>query len=231
MSIFFAILCGLSYGLNNIWTNKIPSELSGKLVFYRSFLVFLINVVLSVVLWKFFPSIFPVDFDFIFILQTVGLASFLFIGLVYLFKGLEAGPVGIVGSITGSTGIVSAFLASFVYGENLSLVRILGIILGIFCLFLVSVDFKNIKSFFAKFSGIKYGLITFFVFGIGFTFTKPLITTLGPVFFSVIVEMTNSVLAIIYLYFRNQNIFELNGKTELKAPILIYKKYFKYLLI
>lgn len=231
MSVFFAIVCGLSYGLNNIWTNRVPSELSGKLVFYRSFLVFLINAILTFVLWKFLPTIFPINFDLVAIAQNILLASFLFIGLVFLFKGLEAGPVSIVGSLTGSTGIISAFLASFVYGESLSSVRILGIILGILCLFLVSVDFKNIKSIFAKTSGIKYGLITFFIFGVGFTFTKPLITTLGPVFFSAIVEMTNSVLAIVYLYFTNQNIFEHNGKTKLKVPILMYQKHFRYLLI
>ena len=231
MSIFFALLCGFSYGLNNIWTNKEPKEMAGKLVFYRSFLVFLINVVLTFVLWKFFPTIFPVNFDLVSIIQNILLASFLFIGLVSLFKGLEAGPVGIVGSIIGSTGIISALLASFVYGESLTPVRILGIVLGIFCLFLVSVDFNNIKSLFSKTNGIKYGLVTFFVFGIGFTFNRPLIITLGPVFFSAIVEITNSVLAIIYLYFTNKNIFEHNGKIELKAPAIIYKKYFKYLLI
>jgi drug/metabolite transporter (DMT)-like permease len=231
MSIFFALLCGLSYGINNIWTNRVPSELSGKLVFYRSFLVFLINCVLTFVLWKVSPNVFPVNFDLVAIVQNFFLASFLFVGLVYLFKGLEAGPVSIVGSLIGSTGIISAFLASFLYGENLSPFKIFGILLGIFCLFLISVDFRNINNLFKQKNGIIYGIITFFIFGIGFAFTRPLIITLGPILFSTIVELTNSFWAIIYLYFTNQNIFKSNEKINLNTPVNVYQKNFGYLLI
>jgi drug/metabolite transporter (DMT)-like permease len=231
MSIFFALLCGLCYGSNNLWTNLVPPELAGKLVFYRSFLVFLINCVLTFVLWKFFPDVFPVNFDWVAIFQNFFLASFLFVGLIYLFKGLEAGPVSIVGSITGSTGIISAFLASFLYGENLTLLKIAGILFGIFCLFLISVDFKNINNLFHQKNGIGYGIITFFVFGIGFAFTRPLIIALGPILFSAIVELTNSFWAIIYLYFTKQNIFEFNHKSNFKAPLVVYQKYYIYLFI
>jgi drug/metabolite transporter (DMT)-like permease len=231
MSIFFALLCGLSYGINNIWTNRVPSQLSGKLVFYRSFLVFLINCVLTFVLWKVLPNAFPVNFDLIAIVQNFFLASFLFVGLVYLFKGLETGPVSIVGSLIGSTGIISAFLASFLYGENLSPFKIFGILLGIFCLFLISVDFGNINNLFKQKNGIGYGIITFFIFGTGFAFTRPLIITLGPILFSTIVELTNSFWALIYLYFTNQNIFKVNNKINLTAPVGVYQKNFSYLLI
>lgn len=231
MSIFFALLCGLSYGINNIWTNRVPSELSGKLVFYRSFLVFLINCVLTFVLWKILPNVFPVNFDLVAIVQNFFLASFLFVGLVYLFKGLEAGPVSIVGSLIGSTGIISAFLASFLYGENLSPFKIFGILLGILCLFLISVDFRNINNLFGQKNGIIYGIITFLIFGIGFTFTKPLIITLGPVLFSTTVELTNTFWAMIYLYFKKQNVFESNKQINFKTPFLIYQKNLSYLLI
>ncbi len=231
MSIFFALLCGLSYAINNIWTNQVPAELSGKLVFYRSFLVFLINLVLTFLLWKLIPDVFPVNFDTVAILQNIGLASFLFIGLIFLFKALEKGPVSIVGSITGSTGIVSALLASFIYSESLGFVRIGGILLGVLCLFLISLDFKNLKSIFNQKNGVGHGLICFVFFGIGFTFTKPLIIALGPIFFSVIVELTNSVLALLYLYFSKQNVFERSGKINFEAPFSVYKKHLRYLII
>jgi drug/metabolite transporter (DMT)-like permease len=231
MPIFFALMCGLSYGINNIWTNRVPSELSGRLVFYRSFLVFLINCVLTFVLWKLLPDVFPVHFEWVAVIQNFFLASFLFVGLIFLFKGLEVGPVSIVGSLIGSSGIISAFLASLIYGEILTGTKVFGIIFGVFCLFLISVDFKNIKSLLSQKNGIIYGIITFFIFGIGFTLTRPLIIALGPILFSVIVELTNSFWAVIYLYFTNKNIFESDKKINFKAPLFVYRKNFSYLLI
>jgi drug/metabolite transporter (DMT)-like permease len=231
MSIFFALLCGLCYGSNNLWTNLVPPELAGKLTFYRSFLVFLINSILCYVLWLFNPIIFKVNFDLTAILQNIILASFLFVGFAFMFKGLEKGPVSIVGSLIGSTGIISAFLASFLYGENLTGIKTFGILFGVFCLFLISVDFKNIKNLFHQNNGIGYGITTFLIFGIGFAFIRPLIITLGPILFSVIVELTNSFWAVIYLYFTNKNIFRFNDKVGFQVPFLVYFRNFKYIIL
>lgn len=231
MSIVFALVCGLCYGANNIWTNRLPLELTGKLVFYRSFLTFLLNLLLTFLLWKIYPTIFPVSYDLVAILQNIFLAGFLFIGLIYLFKGLEKGPVSIVGTIIGSTGILSALLAVVVYNEALSSFKLASIILGIVSLGVVSVDFGNVSKVFASPNGIKYAIVTFFVFGIGFTLTKPLIIALGPLLFSTIVELTNCVLALIYLHFTKNSIFHNLTRFELLNPIFVIFRNFNYLII
>jgi DME family drug/metabolite transporter len=183
IGIIFAFVAMLGYGVSNALI-KIPSKKinSRKIIFYRNLFM---TIIFSIIFLLFFKES---TFSLIHILLTLGVSLIGYLGLIFFYKAINVGKIGVVTPIAGSSVLITAILSIIFYNETFHLIKlfsIIGITLGIV---LLSINFKDFKQMKKITPGLGLALITTLVWGIVFFLFKIPVNILGPVFTSLLIE-------------------------------------------
>jgi uncharacterized membrane protein len=104
-------------------------------------------------------------------------------GTLSYFRAMEKGIASLVGAIGGSSSVITVLFSLIFFGEKITFVQLIGIILAIVGVILVSLDFsalarRKIGEVISDRS-VRYALIPFFCWGIYFAFIRIPAETLG----------------------------------------------------
>ncbi|MFA6467236.1 MAG: EamA family transporter [Patescibacteria group bacterium] len=217
MGILFGFVAMLSFGMGNaiakVAIQKIGSE---KTIFYR-------NVIISILLFLvliFFgqDSVFSVKY--ILIASTIAVVGY--IPLLFFYKALNLGKVGIVSPVANSSTIFTVLFSIIFFHEVISFGQGLSITLIILGIILISLNPKDLKnSHILKISsGIPYALITSVLWGLVFFLWKIPVDVLGPILTVLIVEFITMLCSATHIYVRKKD-FKLPDKRILKYLFFI----------
>lgn len=200
----------ICFGLSNAIAKKPVKEVGGiKAALFRNIFLSLFMFILLFLLHDF--SLFSWNYLFI----AIGISIIGYFPLLFYFKSLEYGKVGVVAPIANSSIFFTVIFSILFFEESLTLNQIIAIIIILLGVILISINFKDIKNsqlFFIK-SGIPFALISCFGWGLVFALFKIPINALGPILTGLIVELGVLFSAIIHLKFKKQT-FELKKKQK-----------------
>jgi drug/metabolite transporter (DMT)-like permease len=112
----------------------------------------------------------------------------IFVGFYLSNKSVQKGRVGIVLPITSSRIILTTILAAVFLKEELTITQY-GLIFMIICgIVILSVNFKELKTFSFSGKGIKEAIWAAVIFGVVMTFYGSIAKVLGPYLIGVMVE-------------------------------------------
>src|SRR3989338_836341 len=175
--IIFGLLSMLGYGLANA-ISKVPAREVGseRSVFLRGILVSLILFVVFLV----FIGESKFSAGYILVALLIGILGYF--PLLFYYKAVTCGNVGIVTTIANSSLVVTILLSVFFFNEILSSMQILSIIIILFGITLISINFRNIRGsdFFKKSSGVPFALLAIPLWGLVYFLAKLPIAHLGP---------------------------------------------------
>jgi len=199
--IIFAIIAMIGFGFSNAIA-KVPNQEIGykKTVFYRAIFI---NILLFIVLLFFLKE---TNFSLNFILITLGIAFIGYLPLITFYKSLEVGKVGVVSPIANSSVIFTVFFSIIFFGERLSLLQGISILVILLGIILMSVNFKELKKshLFQMSSGVPYALITCFLWGLVFFLFKIPVNVIGPILTSFLIEFGILIYSTIHNLFTNK---------------------------
>ncbi|MBD3164846.1 EamA family transporter [Candidatus Woesearchaeota archaeon] len=183
--IVFGLLSMLGYGLANSLV-KIPAGRIGneKTVFYRTLFS---SAMLFIVMILFLEL---TSFVLTYIIIAFMIAALGYVPLASFYKSVETGKVGIVVPIANSSVMYTVLFSLLFYGESLSGLETLSIILIISGIILISLNLKSIKNshIFSLKSGVPYALLTSLLWGAVFFLFKIPASVLGPFLTALIIE-------------------------------------------
>lgn len=217
IGILFGFIAMLGFGMGNAIA-KVPIQKIGseKTIFYR-------NVIISILL--FFVLIFfgqAAVFSTKYILLAFLIAGIGYIPLLFFYKALNLGKVGIVSPVANSSTIFTVLFSIIFFHETISFgqgLSIAFIILGIILISLNPKDFRN--SHLLKISsGIPYALITSVLWGLVFFLWKIPVSVLGPILTVLIVEFGTMLCSATHIYVSKKD-FRLPDKRMLKYLFFI----------
>ena len=159
-AIIYALLGMLGLGLSNSFAKK-PANLIGgeKTAFYSRIISFSILLIASIFLIK------NVTFNLNDILIALIISLYGYLPLLFFYKALNKGRVGIVTPISGTSIIVASFLSILFYNETTSSIKIISIfiiVLGVFFLtFNPKVKAEKESIIFALLAALFWGILSF----------------------------------------------------------------------
>lgn len=159
-AIIYALLAMLGLGLSNSIAKK-PASLIGskKTAFYSRIISFSILFIASIFLIKNF------SFKINDILIALLISIYGYVPLLFFYKALNKGRVGIITPITGTSIIVASFLSILFYNETISSLKIISIfiiVLGIFFLTFNPKEKSEKESIiFALCAALFWGILSF----------------------------------------------------------------------
>jgi drug/metabolite transporter (DMT)-like permease len=113
------------------------------------------------------------------VLFAIGAGVFLGAGLLVFYRGLDAGPVSIVSPISSAYPLITAIIALAVFGEKISQLQLLGIILIIVGIIGASGMLRSHKSERRLTKGVAYGFLTFVLWGLAFALLGEAVSKIG----------------------------------------------------
>lgn len=217
IAIIFGVLAMFGYGLNNA-ISKVPVKKVGevKTIFYRNVFISIIYLIVLIIFLQ------KANFDFQFILIAFAISLLGYIPFVSFYKALEKGSLGIVSPIANSSVIITILFSVLFFKESLNFIQILSIISVIIGIFLISLDFKNLKSssFLRLSTGVPYALLSCFLWGIVFFLFKIPVNILGPILTSFIIEFGITIFSALHLKIQKIS-FALPSRQMLKYIFLV----------
>ncbi len=177
---------GLGNGISQVPIKKIGAR---RVIFFRS--IFMSLILFMVLL--FFLS--ETDFSPTYILITFVISLIGYIPLVTFYKALKIGKVGIISPIASSSVVFTILFSIIFFKESLNQMQLFAILVIIFGIVLISINFKDIKNsnLFKISSGVPFALITCVLWGLVFFLFKIPVNVLGPILTSFIIEFGNLV--------------------------------------
>jgi uncharacterized membrane protein len=113
------------------------------------------------------------------ILYAVAAGVSLELGLLMLFRGLDAGPVSIVSPISSAYPVVSTLIVLSVFGGSLRVLEMVGILITVVGLSMAS-GLLDIKKSDKKFTvGVVYGIISFLLLGLAYAMLGESVVQIG----------------------------------------------------
>lgn len=213
--IVFALISMTGYGLGNA-ISKTPAKALGsrKTLFYRNILISIVLLIILILNLK------DTHFNSTYILIGILISLIGYIPIIAFFEAIKRGAVGVISPIGSSSLIVTIFLSLIFFKETLSLSQIFAILLILFGIILISVNFKDFKNshIFSVASGVPFALIACLGWGLVFFLMKFPVSNLGPIFSAFILESGLIVFSGIHLKVRGED-------------FKIHKKYYKYIFI
>lgn len=175
-AIIFALIAAIGWGTADVFGGLVARKIGG----YSSALwSFLISLALSTLYipfaWHELSGITPTSIVWLIILTPISV-----IPLISLYEGFKVGNPSLIGTIAGANGGLVAILSVLFLGETLSSYQVLAIIAIVLGLLISSLDLKtiNTKNILSD-KGIPYALLSFFAWGIYYTFVKIPIDNIG----------------------------------------------------
>ena len=153
-AVFYGLICMFTWGIINFSVGRISPKLGN---FKTSFLIQVFAVLPMLFLSFFYTVSFNLShFLLISILGLLTTGAYL-----SLTKGYSVGSVSIVTTIMSTWAIVPTILSFIFLNEEITIIKLLGIITCFFGILILSADFKSIRkaSQFKLMSGAKWGLV------------------------------------------------------------------------
>lgn len=197
MGIFFAVIAMLGYGFGNALA-KVPVQKIGseRTIFYRNVMV----SVLLFVIFLFFSH--NATFSAKYILIALLIAVIGYIPLLFFYKALNIGKVGLVSPVANSSMAFTVLFSIIFFHESISFGQAVAIILIILGIILISLDPRDLKN--SKLlkisSGLPYALITSLLWGLVFFLWKIPVSILGPILTSLVIEFGTMICSVVYIY-------------------------------
>jgi bacterial/archaeal transporter family protein len=217
LGIIFGLISMLGFGMGNAIA-KVPIQKIGsiKTIFYR-------NAIISILL--FFVLIFfgqAAVFSTKYILIAFLIAGIGYVPLLFFYKALNLGKIGIISPVANSSTIFTIIFSIIFFHESLSINQGLAIALIIFGVILISLNPRDLKNshIFKISSGIPYALVTSILWGLVFFLWKIPVNVLGPILTVLIVEFGTMLCSATHIYVTKKD-FKLPNKRMLKYLFFI----------
>jgi len=205
------ITLGILFGLSALVFNGLAGALTkkptqnndpNKVILYRN----IFNSILLFVILLF--TLGETEFSPWYILYTIGLSIFGYIPMYYFYKAAKVGKMGVISPVSAGSIIITIVLSFLFLREKISTLQILAMILMIFGIIGLSVDFKGVKKseIFKTSSGIPYALIAALGWGIWAVLAKFSSEAIGPFLTSFIVEFFAIFVALFLLKRSKENL-------------------------
>jgi len=167
----------LSFGLADFLAKKVVDNIGPvKALFFNQIMALVPIFIISMFLSK-IPAISPE------LILLIALGAFFSIGgFIFFYKSLQKGYLSITYPIDSSWAVITVPLSIFLFGEALTSLQSMGIVITFIGIFLTSTNLNEFKKSIKliKFNGIKEAFIAMILFGLAFTLTKPQVTLAGP---------------------------------------------------
>lgn len=216
--VLFGLLAMIGFGMSNA-LSRIPSQNLGgiKTIFYRGIGV---NVLQFIILIFFFPS--GITWFGMGMASAIAIASYL--PIMFFYKGLNLGKVGLISPVANSSAIVTILLAVFIFKESLNSWQVISGILIVVGIILLSINFREIKNshLFKISSGVPFALAACVGWGIFFFLLKYPVTLIGPILTSVIVEFFILVISALHLKATKADFSLPSGYAKYFIPIALF---------
>lgn len=200
--ILFGFVAMLGFGLGNAIA-KVPIQKIGseKTIFYRNIIV---SILLLVALLLFGQSaVFSTKYILIaFFIAIVG-----YVPLLFFYKALNLGKVGIISPVANSSTIFTILLSVVFFHESISWGQGFSIALILLGIILISLNVRDLKNsqFLKMSSGVPYALITSLLWGLVFFLWKIPVNVLGPVLTSFVIEFGTMLCSAIYIVYKKKD--------------------------
>lgn len=216
---------GIIFGLIALVTNgiasflaKVPAKAIGanKLILYRN----ISNTILLAIILFF--TLDQATFSLKYMIIALLLSFFGYIPMYYFYRAAAIGKMGVVSPVASANALVATILALTIFGEKLTNLQTISIVIIISGIILISINFREFKSshIFSVSSGVPYALIAALGWGIWSVLVKFPASHLGPYLTSLIIEGGSMVVAF-YLVLKNKEILALKNQKMLKYIIPI----------
>jgi drug/metabolite transporter (DMT)-like permease len=193
--VIFGLLAMIGFGMSNAMS-RIPSQALGgiKTIFYRGLGV---NILQFFILIFLFPKVIVWQG----VLIAFVIAIFSYLPIMFFYKGLNLGKVGLISPVANSSAIVTILLAVVFFREALNFSQIASGVLIIIGIVFLSVNFKELKNsqLFKISSGVPFALAACIGWGIFFFVLKYPVTLIGPILTSVIIQFFILIISAIHL--------------------------------
>jgi drug/metabolite transporter (DMT)-like permease len=203
LGIMFGLISMLGYGLASA-ISKVPVQKIGgrKTIFFGNILV---SLILLAVLLFFLPEI---NLSINHILIALGIGIIGYVPIASFYEAIKLGKVSVVAPISKSSVIFTVLLSFIFFKENLRSMQIISIFFIIIGIFLISVNFKDLKNshLFKISSGILFALIASILWGLVFFLLKFPVSVLGPILTAFLIEIGVMVSSLAHLKFTKVNI-------------------------
>lgn len=185
MGVVFGLAAMAGFGLHTaISQGPVRSVGSVRTIFFRN--IFTSAILLLGVL--FYKEHAMLSFKYAGIALAISFAGY--IPLVTFYRALDAGKVGVVTPIANSSVIFTVMFSMLFFGESLSGVQMISVLLIVLGIALISVDFRDFSnsSLFSMRSGVPYALVTSVLWGLVFFLFKIPVDVLGPILTAFLTE-------------------------------------------
>jgi len=181
LGILFAFISMIAYGIGNA-VSKTPSQRIGSkaTIFWR-------NIVITMILFiavLFSRPVFPLKFIIIAII--IGILGYF--PLYFFTRAIKVGKVGIIQPVARASIVFRIMFAMIILKETLNLSQAIYIGIILFGAILISVEFKDFKSFTLE-KGVIFALIASFLWGFVWVVFKVPVIALGAILASFILEL------------------------------------------
>lgn len=191
LGIIFGIISMLGFGISTGIT-KVPLKSIGNqmTIFFRG--IFMSLIIFLVLLFYLPASLSPFYLVIALVIGVIG-----YFPLFTFYKGLKRGKIGVISPVSNSSIIFTVLFSIVFFGETLNIIQSYAIVLIIIGVFLVSVNFRDLKgsNLFKFSSGIPFALMTCLGWGLFFFLVKIPVTFIGPVLTAFMVEFVIMIMA------------------------------------
>ena len=160
--------------------------------------------------------------SFKYTLISLGIALLGYLPLMFFFKAINRGKIGVITPISNSSIVVTVLFSVLFFGEKLSFMRMVSIAIISFGIILISVDFKDIKKnhLSNKENGIFFALISMFLWGVVSALYKIPVMVIGPIMTTFIVEAGILLSSGIAMIREKRSFFLKDGKTAFQTALV-----------
>ena len=203
LGILFGIITMLSWGFSDFFAAKASRKVGvAKTVLWSQ----TIGIIAFLTIFALFFSLPKISGYELALMLACGLLGA--IGITSLYKGFEVGAISIISPIASASAVVTVVLSLIFLGEKLSYFQGIGITSAIVGAILASFKFHDIARLnFSKIaSGVEYGIIAMFSFGVSFVLIDVLIEKFGwfiPVFF---IKIFGLIFIVLFSFFMKKDL-------------------------
>ena len=208
----------VGFGVSNAMA-RIPASEIGALrtLLYRGICITLLQLVLLMIC---VPSVVtPYG-----LMLGIGVAIFAYFPVMFFYKALSLGRVGIVVPIANCSAVITTMLAVCFFTEPFTLnqgVSSLVIIIGILLISLNLKDFEK-SDLLQLESGVPYALVACVLWGILFFAYKFPVSYIGPILTSFFVELGVMIMCFCHMKLRGESVSVPSGYFKYLIPIALF---------
>lgn len=198
-SILFGLMAMFFWGISKVIVKPAIKKIGPYYALFYEHLI--VAIVLSIFCIPFVDIVIPTGKILMYLIAAIIIGA---LAIYFFFRSMDQGKVSLSAPIAQSSVILTVILSFIFYGESLSNMQLVAIILLILGVILVSFRYSEIArlDFSRTIPGARLALLTLVGWGIYFFLIKPIVIALGPLLSVWYLETGVSVLIAIPLMFR-----------------------------